>query len=86
MGIKIIKLKCKLAGKEPQCFDTTVTYACRYCSGEITLYVEEETNKILMKKLEKSYPATVPRKYRCGFDCPAMLPDPRQSNLVEQVQ
>jgi len=75
-------LKCEKAGKTVKDLSGN-ELACRYCNGLITV---EDIGGKLKVHLSIGNMFSLPRIPHAMFNCPATLPDPRKSNLVEVVK
>ena len=86
--MKVTKLKCKMAGKRiTAVIDPECELACSRCSGIITVETKE-VNGIVIKRVRldvKTY-ATLPRIPLADFNCPATIPDPTKSDIVEVIE
>ena len=82
--MKRIKLKCKMAGKKVTAvYDKERDFACQDCEGIIEI-IEINGSRFLNCKINTYI--SPPRKDQTGFDCPATLAKPEESNLVERVE
>ena len=70
-----MKLKCKKAGEKG--------LACEYCEGIIEV---KEIGGVRHLYLKINNYMSLPRKETEGFDCPATLPKPEESDLVEVIE
>ena len=79
--MKRIKLKCKMAGKKVTAvYDKKRDFACQDCEAIIEI-IEINGSRFLNCKINTYI--SPPRKDQTGFDCPATLAKPEESNLVE---
>jgi len=78
-----MKLRCKMKGKKVvDKSDSNIEYACRFCNGEIE--VEKKGDRVVFKKIPTiNYMVSYPREEDVGFNCPATLANPEESNLVK---
>jgi len=82
--VKRIRLRCKMAGKRVTAvYDRNQDFACENCEGIIEI-IEINGSRFLNCKINTYI--SPPRKDQTGFDCPATLARPEESDLVEVIE
>jgi hypothetical protein len=72
---------CPKAGQDIRTDDNSPT-ACLHCKGEIKLTIKN--NRLFrVEFVESIYLFPLPREPITDFTCPALLPDPRESEVFQ---